>query len=124
MRTHLWRLKFSILALCLILALPLFADQRKAVSIATAQVTDQSLIAAPGANFRIVIERYSIAVGATAAAVELKFGASDRVQHRMAVNSNIAVDGRWEAPANTALVLTTSSAGPTDVTVWYHVEPK
>lgn len=124
MRTHFKNLRFSILVLALCLAIPLFADQRKAVSIGTAAVTDQSLIAAPGANFKIIIERYSISVGAAAANVELKFSATDRVQHRMAINSNVVNAGRWEGPANTALVLTTSSAGPTDVTVWYHVEPK
>jgi hypothetical protein len=99
--------------------------QLHASALALGTVTGQSLIAAPGAGYRITVLGFSISVGSIAASVSLidsvtsantkawQFGANGHAESGLC---------RWELSNNAALNITTSANGPTDVQIDYVIE--
>ena len=82
-----------------------------------------TVVAAPGPDVTVVVDAFSLSVGAVATKVTLGFSASNQKVFNLAVNGNIAQTlERWEGDPGSALTLTTSAAGPTECTVDFHFE--
>lgn len=95
--------------------------QLHAVAHITASGTT-TLIATPGAGYRIVVVGLHVSEG-TAGAVTLSFSATNQRVWNLAANQSEDVGlMRWEGDGNAALSLTAPATGPTDVTVDYEVE--
>lgn len=95
--------------------------QNHAVAHVTSAGTT-TLIAAPGAGYRITIVALHISEG-TAGAVTLSFSATNQRVWDLAANQSEDMGlMRWEGDTNAALSLTAPATGPTDVTVDYVIE--
>lgn len=89
----------------------------------------QQLIAAPGAGYRLVIDRYILTADTDAAVLSL-YTSSDETGNRIVYQlfkAGGGVEQDWRSqqglllPENKALALT-ASAGYGYYTVWYHIE--
>lgn len=97
--------------------------QLHAVLAGQGTVTGASVIPAPPAGTAIVIDSFSLSVGAVATKVTLGFSATNQKVFDLPVNSSIPPEQmRWFGDTATALTLTTSAAGPTECSVDYHLE--
>lgn len=93
------------------------------VSGALAIVTAQSLIAAPQAKWRIKVRALVISIGATACTVTIGFSATNQRVYQFGANGGVNSEIMdWEGDAATALTVTTSANGPTQITIDYEIE--
>lgn len=82
-----------------------------------------SVVSAPAAGSAIVIDSFSLSCGAAASKVTLGFSATNQKVFDLPINGSIPPSMlRWFGDTATALSLTSSTAGPVECTVDYHLE--
>lgn len=86
--------------------------------------TTSTLVAVPGAGYRIRILAFHVSEGSTApGTVTLGFSATNQRVWDFLANQNAeAPICDWEGDTDTALSVTTAANGPTDVSVDYVIE--